>query len=119
MKIFAGNEIKKLYLQETIVFAVRNIPGVDRETLEKLLELVNANGTHGSISQERLLTKMRLILKYVPGVCVHSLVILVDLLELPISNPVAMLGMPEADTFSPGVTVAHLLQTALFDEVSS
>ena len=119
MKPFVEHKIKKLHIQETIIFAGKNIPGVDQKTLEKLLELVNADGTHGIISQEKLLTKMRLILKYIPGVCVQSLVILADLLELPISNPMAILRIPEADTFAPDMTVAHLIQTAIFDEVSS
>ena len=78
----ATNEIKKLYLKETVLFAINSIPQVDRTTLEKFLELVNTTGTFGVISHDQIIAKMRLTLKYVPGACVQSLLILADLLEI-------------------------------------
>jgi hypothetical protein len=78
------NSIKKLYVSETVFFAINNIPLVDRTTLEKFLELVNATGTFGALSHEQILTKMRLTLRYVPNVCPRSLQILAELLDIPV-----------------------------------
>lgn len=78
------NSIKKLYVSETVYFAINNIPLVDRTTLEKFLELVNATGTFGALSHEQILTKMRLTLRYVPNVCPRSLQILAELLDIPV-----------------------------------
>ena len=111
-------EIKKLQLHQTVKFAILSIPTVDRRTLETLLELVNVDGTHGSISQARLMAKMRLMLKYVPETCAPSLLILADLLELPISGRQAALQAPQADMMMPGISVAQLLQTITLDQVS-
>jgi hypothetical protein len=63
-----------------------NIPEVDRTTLEKFLELVNATGTFGTMTQEQLLNKMRLTLRYVPNASRSSLLVLADLLEIPLSR---------------------------------
>ena len=82
-----GKGIKKLYVSETVLFAVTNIPEVDRTTLEKFLELVNASGTFGALSHEQILTKMRLTLRYIPNACPHSLQILAELLEIPVNPP--------------------------------
>jgi hypothetical protein len=71
-----GHGVKKLYISETVFFAINNIPAVDRTTLEKFLELVNATGTFGVLSHEQILTKMRLMLRYIPNACPHSLDIL-------------------------------------------
>jgi hypothetical protein len=81
-----ADEIKKLHIKETILFAINNVPGVDPPTLEKLLELVNATGTFGVMSQEEILGKMGQMLKYVPGTCIQSLLILVDLLDIEVSS---------------------------------
>jgi|JFJP01.1.fsa_nt_gi hypothetical protein len=77
------NAIKKLYIEETINFAIRNIPQVNRPTLEKFLELVNANGNYGEMSAEQLWGKMQQAMKYLPNACANSLLILADLLDLP------------------------------------
>ena len=69
-------EIKKLKLEEVVLFAINNIPQVDPTTLKQFLELTNAGGTFGTISHQQILKKMRQVLKYVPGACVSSLVIL-------------------------------------------
>jgi len=110
-------EIKKLYLQETVQFAIANIPDIDQKTLEKLLDLVNAEGTHGSISPEQLVAKMRLILKYIPGACAPSLTILAELLVLPLPISSAALHAPAVEVFSSGLTMDQLLETMIYDEI--
>lgn len=76
------NGIKKLYLEEMVLFAVNNIPQVDPATLEHFLELVNVDGNFGTISHEQILRKMRQVLKYIPDACGQSFLILMDLLEI-------------------------------------
>ena len=76
------NSIKKLYLEETILFAINNIPRVDTLTLKQFLELINAGGTFGSMTHDQILRKMRLLLKYVPDASVSSLLIVLDLLDI-------------------------------------
>ncbi len=80
------NEIKKLQLEEMVLFAINHIPQVDSTTLEQFLELVNAGGTFGTISHEQVLKKMHQVLKYIPGACVRSMLILTDLLEIEPSD---------------------------------
>ena len=84
-------EIKKLKLEEVVLFAINNIPQVDPTTLNQFLELTNAGGTFGTISHQQILKKMRQVLKYVPGACVSSLVILMDLLEIEPSDNLLIL----------------------------
>jgi len=79
-----NNSIKKLYVSETVFFAINNVPLVDRTTLEKFLELINATGTFGALSHEQILTKMRLTLRYIPNACPRSLQILAELLDIPV-----------------------------------
>ena len=75
-------EIKKLHLEGIVFFAMNNIPNADPNTLKHFLELVNSDGTFGTISHERILKKMEQVLKYVPGACLNSMLILIDLLEI-------------------------------------
>jgi hypothetical protein len=81
-KATPGCELKKLYVEETALFAINNIPEVDPATLEQFLALMNAGGTYGAISREQILRKMHLVLKYIPGASISSLLILLDLLGL-------------------------------------
>ena len=76
------NSIKKLYLEETILFAINNIPQIDTLTLKGFLELINAGGTFGSMTHDQILRKMRLLLKYVPDASVSSLLVVLDLLDI-------------------------------------
>ena len=76
------NEIKKLHLEGIVLFAINNIPNADPTTLKHFLELANTDGSFGTISHERILKKMNQVLKYVPGACLNSLLILIDLLEI-------------------------------------
>lgn len=78
-----ANAYKKLHIQETVLFALKHIPQLDEPTLTALLELVNANGSFGSVSRATLLKKMHLTLKYIPSACPHSLLVLADLLDIP------------------------------------
>ncbi len=75
-------QIKKLHLEAMVLFAINNVPQADSETLKRFLELVNANGSFGSISHDQILTKMNQVIKYIPGACANSLIILMDLLEI-------------------------------------
>ena len=111
------SEIKKLHVKETVQFAINCIPGVDRKTLEMLLELINVDGTHGAISHLRLLSKMRLVLKHVPGACPRSMMILADLLEIPRRDLQATLQAPDAAALMPAISVAQLLQATVHDDV--
>ena len=84
------NEIKKLHLEAVVLFASNNIPEVDPATLERFLELVNVEGTFGTITHEQILKKMYLVLKYIPDACAHSLLALIDLLEIKPANRLAL-----------------------------
>jgi hypothetical protein len=83
-------EVKKLHLEETVLFAMNHIPQADPATLKRFLELVNAGGTFGSISHEQILRKMALVLKYVPNASASSLLILLDLLEIKPARQLAL-----------------------------
>jgi hypothetical protein len=89
-------KIKKLQVKETILFAINNIPEVDPPTLEKFLELINATGTFGALSHEQIMTRMLQTLRYVPGSCAQSLLILADLLEIEIPSRRSLLTRPHA-----------------------
>lgn len=84
------NEIKKLHLEGVVLFAINNIPEADSATLKQFLELANADGAFGSISHEQILRKMNQVLRYIPGACMQSLLILVDLLEIEASDRVLL-----------------------------
>ena len=74
--------IKKLHVKNTVEFAINNIPGVDEGTLEKFLELVNARGNFGDISDGEIIEKMNLIMKYIPNACARSLLTVAELLDI-------------------------------------
>ncbi len=77
------NEIKKLYVQETILFVATNIPGVDPITLEQFSTLINTDGSFKTISQEQLMTRMSLMITYIPTASNYSLRVAADFLEIP------------------------------------
>ncbi len=91
-------EIKKLHLEAVVLFAINNIPRVDAATLKQFLELVNAGGAFGSISHEQIVKKMDQVMKYIPGACGQSLLILMDLLEIA---PPRKLAAPREDASFP------------------
>lgn len=76
--------IRKLFIEETALFAINNLPQVNQKTLEQFVDLVNATGNYGTISHEQYLTKMNLAMKYLVQPCSDSLLILADLLEIPV-----------------------------------
>ena len=78
----SSQEIKKLHVEAMGMFAVNNIPHVDETTLKQFLELVNCNGSFGSISHQQIVKKMNHMIKYIPGACANSLLIMLDLLEI-------------------------------------
>ena len=90
---FIGREIKKRQVTETVMFAVNHIPSVDKSTLKRFLDLINATGTFGDMSEEDVVNKMRLTLKYIPKACPHSLLVVADLLEIPVTG-VLINGQP-------------------------
>lgn len=79
---YSVKEIKKLKLEEVVLFAINHVPQADPTTLKQFLELVNAGGTFGTITHEEILKAMRQVLKYVPQASIRSFMILVDLLEI-------------------------------------
>lgn len=85
---FQSQEIKKLHVEATVMFAVNHIPSVDEPTLIKFLELVNVTGNFGTISEEQLVQKMQLILKHIPGASEASLITLGELLNIRFPEPV-------------------------------
>jgi hypothetical protein len=82
--------IKKLHIKNTVEFAINNIPGVDEDTLEKFLELVNARGNFGEINEGEVIEKMNLIMKYIPNACARSLLTVAELLDIRFPRPVAL-----------------------------
>ena len=82
-----GQEIDKRHVAATVLFAINNVPHADKATLERFLELVNATGNFGAISQQQLIHKMELLKKYVPETCEYSLLTLAELLEIHYSFP--------------------------------
>jgi hypothetical protein len=88
-------EIKKLQLDELVLFTINNIPQADGPTLERFLELVHAGGTFGTISHEQILKKMHLVLKHIPNASAPSFLILMDLLEI---NPANLLALTASQT---------------------
>ena len=87
----SNNEIKKLHLEGIVLFAINNIPSIDVFTLRKLQELLNTpEGGFGFTTTAQLIADMELILKYVPGTCGYSLLVLAELLEM--SLPLAANG---------------------------
>ena len=74
--------IKKLHIETAAIFAINNIPGVDEDTLQKFVELINVTGNFGAICEVELLEKMRFFRKYIPKACGYSLYVLTELLEI-------------------------------------
>ncbi|MEM7033746.1 MAG: hypothetical protein AAF629_29650 [Chloroflexota bacterium] len=102
--------IKKRHIQDTAQFALESIPNIHRKTIELLLELVYAEGTHGTISQERLIIKMRHILRYIPGSCTYSLTVLVDLLEIPLPKTPDILPSSTDEIYMPTPVLERFFQ---------
>jgi hypothetical protein len=103
-------EINKRHISEAALFAINNIPEVDRTTLEKFLELVNTTGTPESISFMQLIGKMHLTLSHMPDACPYSLLVLVDLLETrlpPASQPVVSTAISNAPQLSLTTFIAN------------
>jgi hypothetical protein len=93
--ISLANGIKKLQVQATIEFAISNIPGADRNTLEKLSDLINATGNFGPISEAEIIAKMNLILKYIPGASEWALRAVAELLNIHFPQPAAAVAQPQ------------------------
>jgi len=90
--ISSANRIKKLHVQATVEFAINSIPGIDRNTLEKFSELINATGNFGPVSEAEILDKMSLIMKYIPGACARSLLVVAELLDIRFPRQVVTTG---------------------------
>ena len=63
-------------------FAIKHVPGVDKGTLKAFLELVNVDGAHGSLTNQKFVEKMRMMLKHVPTADIDSLLTLAELLNI-------------------------------------
>ena len=79
-EVSGGQKIDKRHIEATILFAIQHIPETDVGTLERFLELIDATGSFGSITDRQLLQKMTVLVKYVPGSCRYSLLMLAELL---------------------------------------
>ena len=77
-----GQKIDKRHIEATILFAIQHVPETDVGTLERFLELIDATGSFGSITDTQLLQKMTVLVKYVPGSCRYSLLMLAELLGI-------------------------------------
>lgn len=80
--ITTSPSFKKSQISDTVTFAIENIPTVDKQTLEKFLQLLYTTGTFGEIPRQQIINKMRLTMKYIPDACAHSLLVVAELLEL-------------------------------------
>lgn len=78
----AQHKIDKKLIVAMSGFAIRNIPGTDADTLNKFLELVHITGSYGWLSDRQLVEKMRIMVEYVPGTNIHSLLLLAELLSM-------------------------------------
>jgi hypothetical protein len=78
----AASGIEKRYIVAMSTFAIKHIPGTDPVTLEKFIELISVGGTHGSLSDKQLVEKMRIMVKYVPDTNLHSLLTLIELMDI-------------------------------------
>jgi hypothetical protein len=76
------HKIDKKYVTAMTIFAKNNIPGTDEFTLNKFLELMNTTGSFGTVTDEQLVETMRAMTKYIPGICTHSLGVLIELLQI-------------------------------------
>ncbi len=76
------SKVHKRTIAAMVSFAVNHVPGINIITLEKFLELVYVNGTHGSLSNKQLDDKMQLMIKHIPDTDLPSLLTLADLLNI-------------------------------------
>ena len=83
--VISQQKVEKRCVAAMSTFAVENIPDTDPTTLTKFLELVNVAGSHHDwLSAQQLCDKMQIMIKYVPGTNVESLLILAELLNVPV-----------------------------------
>lgn len=76
--------LDKRHIASVVSFAVRYIPEADEVTLYRFLELVNVNGSVGWIAFGDILEKMRLMVKHIPGSHTASLLLVIELLDIPL-----------------------------------
>ncbi len=104
------NSVKKLHIEAATSFAIENISGIDENTLQKFVELINVNGNFGSISEAELLEKMRLFRKYIPKSCGYSLHILTELLDIGFPAKTTMNGAALRTTKNEALFMAQFSQ---------
>ena len=75
-------QVKKLHLEKTVLFAINHVPQVDPVTLKLFLKLIKTEGEAGFMSHEQILQKMHQLLKYIPGTCPQTMLVLIDLLDI-------------------------------------
>jgi hypothetical protein len=78
--------IKKRQISTAALIARETIPGVDEKTIRWLLELVEVSGELTWITRDELKEKMRLLLRYIPGACGYSLLVLAELIETDLTG---------------------------------
>lgn len=78
--------IKKLTITDAVSFATEYLPQLDNHTLEAFLGIVYIGGTHGVLTPQELVGKMKLTLRLYPQACPHSLLVVADLLEIVVDR---------------------------------
>ncbi len=83
------DKIDKRHIAATALFAMTHVPHLNQETVERFLELINATGNYGSMSDKELLQKICVLVKHVPETCEDSLLVVAELLGigLPVNKP--------------------------------
>ena len=77
-----AHKIDKKHIAAVILHAIKHVPNTDEGTLKTLLKLINSTGSGGWITDQQLLVQMRSMVKYVPGTCGDSLLIVIELLDI-------------------------------------
>lgn len=93
--------LKKIHVQEMVLFAIEYLPQLDRPTLEHFLELLDLEEAYSYISARELASKMQLMMRHIPETCAYSLQTLAALLDVQLQNPRATAKLLKIGVFAP------------------
>ncbi len=95
--------LKKYQVQEMVLFAIKHLPQLDKQTLEQFAELVESeDSNYEYITAKELASKMQLMLRHIPDACPHSLRTLASLLDVQLQNPRAASKLLQIGVFAAG-----------------